>query len=118
MTPQQVYNVKRQIALCGQFAVFTRKPTNEFNEPSDTAEIVHSCKGLFHMAGSHISISVEEKGTVQDRKRPKLLVEYTDTIKLKDITTVNNTIYTVTGLEDVGNAGVLLDISLGGDIDD
>ena len=118
MTPQQVYNVKRQIALSGQFVAFTRQGENQYHEPTGTAEIVHSCKGLFHVSGSHLSITLEEAGTTQERKRPRVLIEYTDTIRIKDAVAIGGTTYEVSGIENIGNAGVFLDVSLGGDIDD
>lgn len=120
MTPQQVYNVKRQIILCGQFVAFTRNDVNDFNEPLDTATVVHSCNGIYHESrnGTHISISLKEAGVVQDRKVPRVLIEYTDNIQLKDKATINGTTYEVTGLEDIGQLHKFLDVSLGGDIDD
>jgi len=120
LTPQQVYTIRRQIILCGQFVAFTRPEINAYKEPTDSAVIVHTCNGLFHESknGTHISISLKESGTVQEAKKPSVLIEYNNNIQLKDKATINGTTYYVSGLEDIGNEHKFLDISLGGDFDD
>jgi head-tail adaptor len=120
LTAQQKYNIQRRIDLLGRSCRFLRSGSNAYGEPTETTSVVHTCNGLFHSAdnGHHIEITLEDKGTTQTKKRPRLLIAYTDAVKLKDTVEVNGRTFVVTGLEDIGNEGAFLEISLGGDFDD
>lgn len=115
---QNLYVVKKQIARYGQECEFKRAGKNEFGESLGEYEIAHACKGLFHVSGGHLQVSIEDKGLVQSRKTPMVLILYTDAIHIDNIVSINGTDYRVTGILDLGNEHVLLDVSLGGDVDD
>lgn len=116
---QNLYSVKRNILLYGQDVVFSRKSVNSFGENTGEMSAVLSVKGLFHESNSHLKITLKEPGGIESEKKPKLLIAYSDLIAINDLVTINNKdVWMISGIEDVGNAHVLLDVSLSGDVDE
>ena len=103
--------VSRLIDARGLDAVLLREKKNEFQEPGES-EKIGTCKGLFHESNGYLGVSIVDSGKVYTAKQPMLLVPYTDTVKKQDILEIAGRTFRVTGLDDLGNLHLFLDISL------
>lgn len=117
ITNQHLYIIRNNIKRYGVQCSILRGEKNDFGEPTSPEKIL-DCKGLYHDATEHLSVNLTDGGSVQAKKVPYLLLIYTDKLQRDDIVIVNNHNYKIIGINDIGNLGMIVDISLGGDIDD
>lgn len=98
------------IARNGLECVFFRPVENKYHEAAGEDE-VHQCKGLFHSSGSFLSIDRTDAGKIRTEKEPMLLVLPAD-VREGDRVKVGDRPYEVTGIDDPGNLGICIDLSL------
>lgn len=114
-TPMFLVNkVKKQLDRNGLVYEFTKVMKDEFNQNTESEETL-LIKGIYHETNSFIKLSETDAGSVQRKKSPMILTlldEQSKTLKQGDIVHINNVKYTVSGLLDIQNYGVVLDISL------
>lgn len=118
MQMMQWSKIRRIIGVYGQECVITRAGVNDFGEPVGSPVTVLSCRGLYHDATGHLSISLDDAGAQQEQKRPSVLTAYSGDVQIGDTVTINGKSYHVTGIKDIGNCHEIIDIALGGDVDD
>ena len=119
----ELNKIKSQIKRHGFDCTFKRFGKNNFGESDDTQipiyddvlDITFGC--IFHEASAsakYIKESVTEAAVYRSKKIPMLMCDFTETVHLKpgDIATVNNKEYKVTGIKDIGEWGIIADISL------
>lgn len=111
----QTHVLSRLIETRGQQAAIYREAENEFHEPVGT-QIIGEFQGLFHEANSYLGVSITEAGKIYTAKQPMFLMvytmEHTADIREQDILEIAGRRFRVTGLDDLGNLGLFLDISL------
>lgn len=114
-TPMFLKNkLKKQIDKNGIVYEFTKIMKDEFNQITDSEETLQ-VKGIYHETNSFIKLSESDAGSVQRKKSPMILTILDETTKLLtqgDKVVINEVSYTVSGLLDIQNYGVALDISL------
>lgn len=118
ITTQQEHTIERLIKRYGQDCRVTRASTNQYGEPTEDHVTVMECKGLWHWSPGYLDITLKDAGAVQDRKTPRVLIPYRSDIRVGDQIAVGGTVYCITGVTDIGNEHLFMDISLGGDADD
>lgn len=111
----QTYVLSRLIEARGQQATIYREVENEFHEPVGT-QIIGDFRGLFHEANGYLGVSIVEAGKIYTAKQPMFLIVYTMVhtadIRKQDILEIAGRRFRVTGLDDLGNLGLFMDISL------
>lgn len=117
ITNQHLHIIETNINRYGVPCSISRSGVNDFGEPTEHA-VIQECKGLFHYGNEHLSVTLTDGGSVQTKKVPFVMLIHTQYLKLDDIVKINNHTYKITGINDIGNLGVIDDVSLGGDIDD
>ena len=117
ITNQHLHVIKSNIKRYGVHCYISRNGVNDFGEPTEPA-IIQECKGLFHYGNEHLSVNLTDGGSVQTKKVPFVLLIHEKDLKLDDIVKINNHSYKITGINYIGNLGMIDDVSLGGDTDD
>lgn len=107
----QTHILRRLIRLRGQTAEIYRLKRDEFHEPAGT-ESLGNINGLFHEASGYLGAMIVEAGKTYTARQPMFLCEYTERIQKEDLLELPGKRYRVTGLDDLGNLHVFLDISL------
>lgn len=107
----QIYLLQQAVRCRGQDFVITRQGGNEFHEPGEEKEICQS-RGLLHEANGYLGISITDAGEIYARKEPKLLVMYTENILKGDMASDGKMKFKITGIDDLGNLHLCLDLSL------
>lgn len=108
---QDAYTLAQAIKYHGREFTVTRPTLNKFKEPAGE-EPVGSFRGLFHISTGYLDISLTQAAKISTRKQPQLLLLYTDKICQEDRVALNGKMYTVTGVDDVGNRQLCTDLSL------
>lgn len=115
-TKFEVYKLKRELKRSGKDYEFKRPIVNDYGEPSDDSEIVGTVKGLYHETNEHIMVSMSDTTQVRTKKVPNILCTYEDVAPLKlvigDIVEINSRTLKVTGIVDIQDWNLILDISL------
>ncbi len=104
----------RLIRVNGIDYIFSRPRLDEYKEPMQE-KISILVRGIFHETVSHITVMTSDSATVQDKPSPYILCLYNDItkeIKQGDEVIINNKQYHVTGINDLNNWGIVLDVSL------
>ena len=110
------FKLKREIQKSGSEYEFVRaKQKNSFGEP-DTSEYipVKTLIGIYHEEGSQISITTGETTQTRNKKSPALLCLYDDTtlINVGDVVLINGKKCSVTGITNIQEWNIIVDISL------
>lgn len=112
----EVYKVKRELKRSGYDYEFNRRTVNNFGEPSGEYELVGTLRGLYHERNEHIMVSMSDTTQVRTKKVPSILALYEDTAPLAlvigDTVIVNNKTMKVTGIVDIQEWNMIVDISL------
>lgn len=106
--------IKKQLDRNGLVYEFIKITKDEFNQNTESEETL-SIKGIYHETNSFIKLNETDAGSVQRKKSPMILTlldEQSKLIKQGDILYINEIKYTVSGILDIQNYGVILDISL------
>ena len=107
----QLYKLKRAMELHGKDCVFGRQGENEFHEPQGEYGIA-KCRGLFHEASGYLGVTIVEAGKTYSGREPKLLIIFREDIIKGDILDIDGIKYQITGIDDLGNLHLCLDLSL------
>lgn len=108
---QSAYTLSQAIKRHGQIFSVARNKLNEFKEPIGE-DLVGSFCGLYHVFSGYLDINLTEAAKISTQKRPRMLLLYTDKIQKEDVVQIDNQKYTVTGVDDVGNLHLCIDLSL------
>jgi len=118
-----LYQVKREIKRVGTQFVFMRPTKNEFGEYSDPDDVV-TVTGLYHEHAPHMSdtyriLTGQNPANTRTEKMPQILITYEDFVKYDDVRikvgdfVINNgRKLVVTGVFNVQEWNMLVDISL------
>lgn len=115
-TKFEAYKLNRELVRSGTDFVFTRQKLNEFNEPDGEAVEVGEIRGLYHEQNSNIQITTSDATQIRTKKIPSILCLFEDVEKLSlkagDKTTLNDQIFEVTGVVNIMEWSIVVDISL------
>lgn len=108
-----LYQVKKAIKVHGESYSFIKADFNEFNEPEEGTQVIE-IKGLWHTSNSFIQQTVSEATKINSKQQPQLLCEYKEAKELNTEVTlkIEDSVYKVIEVIDVGNFGVIGDICL------
>lgn len=107
------HQVKNEIARSGQEYQFKRKKENKYHQIVGEEDIA-IVKGIYHETNGYISLLKADASMVQSKKVPTILTlkENATRIEQGDYTKIAGNKYKVTGVLDVQNYGIVVDISL------
>lgn len=105
--------LSRLIRVHGLPYIFKRPKLNEFKEPTEEASAT-TVRGVFHQTTQHISVVGADASSVQSKFSSFILALYSEAkdIQQGDTVKVNDTEYSVNGLNNIGNWNIAIDISL------
>lgn len=109
----ELNKIRRLINTAGVNYTFERAKLDEFKEPAGYAPIA-VIKGVFHQTTQHVSIIASDASSVQSKQTPYILTLYEDAKDLQqgDMVQINGMEYTVTGMLNINNWDIAIDISL------
>lgn len=109
-----ISKITRAINTHGKEFVFTHFESNDYGEPSgDSSEI--TIKGLFHQTRSYITKNTTDGTIARSKPQPQILTFHNSSsmsLSIKDKLEYDGKLYSVIGVDDIGNLGVADDISL------
>lgn len=106
--------VKRNILAHGQEFVFHSPELNTFNEPIHDETLI-TIQGLFHQSRGYITRNTTDGTVSRSQPQPMVLAlvnPQTQAIRINDYMLYCNQKYLVTGINDINNLGIALEISL------
>lgn len=113
-TPLFIKNkVNRILKSRGMDYTFTRMTVDAYKQPTEGSRV--TIRGLYHEQNSFISVAGSDSASVQRKKSPMILTLLDDSVKSLnqgDKITIESVNYTVSGVLDIQNYGVVADISL------
>lgn len=125
----ELYKIKREIKRNGVSFAYWRFPKNRFGEFDEEQEPIYLCniKGMYHEFTAHmldtfVILSGTETATTRTKKTPQCLCTYddilfvnekgeSDSIGIGDYVYYNHRIMKVTGLQNIMEWNILVDIS-------
>lgn len=107
------HQVENEIARSGKEYQFKRKKEDVYHQIIGD-ENVAIVKGIYHENNGYISLSKSDASMIQSKKTPMILAlkENIQGIQQGDYTEISGNKYKVTGLLDIQNYGIVVDISL------
>lgn len=110
----ELNKISRLIRTSGVEYTFNRAKLNEFREPTTEEVSTTTVKGVFHETTSHISVVSSDSSSVKSKQVPYILTLYDAAKGLaqNDYVFINGKKYIVTGLVNIGNWNIVVDISL------
>ena len=115
-TKFEAYKIQRELKRIGKKYEFKRAKLNDFKEPTDDEELVGKLLGLHHEQNSNISITTGDTTQIRTKKIPMILCLYEDAkllgIKVNDKVKINSRTFKVTGIVNIQEWNIILDISL------
>ena len=112
----EAYKVKRELVRSGNMYEFWRTEPNEFGEPDGESHIIGSVLGLYHEQNSNIQITTGDTTQTRTKKIPMILCLFDDLhhlgLKTGDFVMINGRKFNVTGIVDVQEWQIVLDVSL------
>lgn len=107
------HQIKNEIARSGQEYQFKRKKENKHHQIVGEEDIA-IVKGIYHETNGYISLLKADASMVQSKKVPTILTLKENAIGIEqgDYTEIAGNKYKVTGVLDVQNYGIVVDISL------
>lgn len=108
-----IAKIARAINTHGQEFVFLRHGEDDYGQPIEQTSQI-TIKGLFHQTRSYITKNITDGTIARSKPSPQILTLFNNTsmIELKDELDFCGKRYTVTGVDNIGNLGIALDISL------
>lgn len=125
----ELYKIKREIKRNGIPFIYWRFPLNQFGEIDKEQGPVYLCtiKGMYHEFTAHMTdtfviLTSTEVATSRTKKTPQSLCEYDDvvfvnekgeddSIKIGDYVYYNNRVMRVTGLQNIMEWNIVVDVS-------
>ena len=114
-TKFEAYKINRELKRSGKYYKFLRKKENKFGEPVGDSEVVAAIRGLYHEQNSNIQVTTGDTTQIRTKKIPMILCLYEDTafsLLAGDFVKINNKTFKVTGVENIQEWSIILDISL------
>lgn len=107
------HQIQNELKRTGVEYQFKRKKENEYHQVVGEEDIA-IVKGIYHETNGYISLSKADASIVQSKKVPMILTlkENAQSIKQGDYTVISGITYHVTGVVDIQNYGIAVDISL------
>lgn len=105
--------ILRLLKTNGLRYTFTLMDEDEYKQPKEGETI--TIQGVYHEANSFITVTASDSASVQRKKSPMILTlldEEVKKLKQGDKVSINSVTYTVSGILDIQNYGVVADISL------
>lgn len=104
--------IQRQIDWNGEKYTFTHTGEDKYHKPIDPVEI--TVKGIYHQATSYQQKTSEDGSITTTKARPMILAMMEDggKVSIKDTIKINGKDMFVTGIEDIQELGVAVQISL------
>lgn len=121
ITQFEAYKLKIELKRSGREFVFMRNQLNDFGEPDKEvqAEVIGSIIGLYHEGGSRdsserTSIITGDTTQFRTKRAPAILclTEDVPDLKVGDFVILNEKKYSINGILDVQQWGIISDISL------
>lgn len=106
--------VKRNILAHGQEFTFHRPAQNIFNEPTSNETLI-TLQGLFHQTRGYITRNTTDGTVSRSQPQPMVLAlvnPESQSLQINDYMLYCNQKYRVTGINDINNLGMALEISL------
>lgn len=106
--------VRRNILAHGEEFTFHRPALSTFNEPTSNETLI-TLKGLFHQTRSYITRNITDGTVSRSQPQPMILTlvnPESQSLRIKDHVLYCNQKYLVTGINDINNLGIALEISL------
>lgn len=106
--------IRRNILAHGQEFTFHRPTLNRFNEPT-TNETLITLQGLFHQTRGYITRNTTDGTVSRSQPQPMVLTLVnpdTQSLQINDYVLYCNQKYRITGINDINNLGMALEISL------
>lgn len=106
--------IRRNILAHGQEFIFHRPALSTFNEPT-TNETLITLQGLFHQTRGYITRNTTDGTVSRSQPQPMVLTLVnpdTQSLQINDYVLYCNQKYRVTGINDINNLGMALEISL------
>lgn len=93
---------------------FKRFKLDRFKQQTNEVESVTIIKGIYHEVNNYISITDKNETLRRTKKQPMVLclLEDASLIQKDDIVELNNKVYSVNGINDIQEWGIIADISL------
>lgn len=112
----EVYKLKRELKRSGEDYEIRRQLKNEFGEPTEEYVVAGVIRGLYHETSEHILVSMTDTTQVRTKKVPSILCTYEDVELTKpmvgDRTMINGKSMKVTGMVNIQEWNLIIDISL------
>lgn len=105
--------IQKQVSWKGEDFVFVHVEEDKYHEAEETVEI--TVKGVYHQSTSYEQKTTTNGSVTASKPSPMILCLYEDanTITVGDTVTINDKDMIVTGIENVQELNVALQISLG-----
>ena len=106
--------VKRNILAHGQEFTFHRPELNQYNEPTSNETLI-TLQGLFHQTRGYITRNITDGTISRSQPQPMVLAlvnPESQSLRINDYMLYCNNKYLVTGINDINNLGIALEISL------
>lgn len=106
--------VKRNILAHGQEFTFHRPELSTFNEPTSNETLI-TLQGLFHQTRGYITRNTTDGTVSRSQPQPMVLAlvkPESQSLQINDYMLYCNQKYRVTGINDINNLGMALEISL------
>lgn len=111
MHAHKLHTIIRAIELHGKPIIVQREQLDQYKENTGRKTVYQGC-GLYHLSPVYISISVADKGGVEEPRKPMALIPYTTAVQAGDIVIMDGREYRVGGITDYGQLHIALDLSL------
>ena len=112
----EVYKVKRELKRSGIEYELKRPELNEFKEPTGVLVSVGKFLGLYHEQNGYVKITTKDAAQTRSKKVPMILCLYEDIasflIEVGDIVIINKKTFKVTGVINIQEWNLIMDISL------
>lgn len=117
MSAQNLYTIRRAIALNGKPYAIQREQLDDYGDTTDAMDTLFSGRGLYHESSGFLDVSLSDSGHVETRKTPMLLILYGDAPEGKmpeidDRAEIDGKPYRITGVRNPGGLDLVLDLSL------
>lgn len=113
-TKFEAYKVRRELKRIGKEYEFKRAKLNDFKEPTKEDVVAGKLVGLYHEQNSNVSITTGDTTQTRTKKIPMILCLYEDAtfLKIGDKIKINSKTFKVTGVINIQEWNIIVDISL------
>lgn len=121
LTRMQRYKVQKYINWYGLDLDFHRAKLDDLKQPvldekgNPVTEVIQTIRGVFHKTGETFVLIAGDAGRIQNKPVPSVLAmldEKTEDIEVDDWVIVEENMYKVVSVNNVGSLGLFADVSL------